>query len=213
MPPPFNMQVKSIVVFALLFALQYIHVIRGDDAMASPVMGSDASYQNGTAGDVEFIDSMIPHHLGAMEMAQMEIAHGCNASVITMASRINESQAEEVEFMKNVRLEITGNDTVMPMANDTHMMEDMGLLMNASCIQLDRLFLEHMIPHHARAITMAHESLHKLTRDDLNTLAINIIDAQVNEISKLYHLLKCLDHSHGNDDAAGPSTHESGGGH
>jgi uncharacterized protein (DUF305 family) len=150
---------------------------------------------------VEFIDSMIPHHLGAMEMAQMEIAHGCNASVITMASRINESQAEEVEFMKNVRLEITGNDTVMPMANDTHMMEDMGLLMNASCIQLDRLFLEHMIPHHARAITMAHESLHKLTRDDLNTLAINIIDAQVNEISKLYHLLKCLDHSHGNDDA------------
>lgn len=50
--------------------------------------------------DVAFICGMIAHHLGAISMAETELAHGDNAEARAMAEKIIKAQKTEVETMK-----------------------------------------------------------------------------------------------------------------
>jgi uncharacterized protein (DUF305 family) len=50
---------------------------------------------------------------------------------------------------------------------------------------IDRHFIEQMIPHHEDAITMANLALENAKRPEIKTLALDIIKAQGEEISKM----------------------------
>jgi len=50
---------------------------------------------------------------------------------------------------------------------------------------IDRHFIEQMIPHHEDAITMANIALEKATHPEIKTLAEDIIKAQSDEITKM----------------------------
>lgn len=50
---------------------------------------------------------------------------------------------------------------------------------------LDRHFIEQMIPHHEDAVTMAELALQKAKRTEIKTLAQAIIDAQTKEINEM----------------------------
>lgn len=140
------------------------------------------------ADDVQFIDGMVPHHEGAVMMADLILQRGQRSDLRSMAEQMKSSQSQEIEQMRGARQALTGSRDTPPMS-DPHMLADMMHMMQLSGAALDQMFLEDMIPHHAGAITMSHRALPNLQRGDMQTLARHIIDSQAREIGELNKML------------------------
>lgn len=69
--------------------------------------------------------------------------------------------------------------------NQVGMMQMMGMRSSANSGTIDAHFIEQMIPHHEDAITMAKLALQKAKKQEIKTLAQNIISAQESEITKM----------------------------
>lgn len=50
--------------------------------------------------DDDFVSHMIPHHQGAVDMAEVEAKHGKDPQLKRLAQQIITSQRHEIEFMK-----------------------------------------------------------------------------------------------------------------
>lgn len=145
-------------------------------------------------GDVELIDTLVPHHRAAVEMADMELERGSDAEVKEMAAKMKADQSAEIEQLLKIRAELTGctNVTKFP---DPHMERDMDMMMSMSGAELDLMFVEDMIPHHAGALVFTHNALPNLKNGELDTLAHEIIDAQSMEIGHLHEIKMRLEGS------------------
>lgn len=51
--------------------------------------------------DVDFARGMIPHHQGAIDMAQAVLAHGQDAEIRKLAEDIIAAQEKEIAFLRN----------------------------------------------------------------------------------------------------------------
>ncbi|RKR37967.1 DUF305 domain-containing protein [Paraburkholderia sp. BL17N1] len=51
--------------------------------------------------DKDFVAHMIPHHQGAIEMAQVELKYGKDPELKRLARNIIKAQHDEIAFMKN----------------------------------------------------------------------------------------------------------------
>lgn len=58
--------------------------------------------------DVTFVQGMVPHHRGALEVAQTEIAEGSAPDAVPLAEEIADSQAAETEEMETPLAELGG---------------------------------------------------------------------------------------------------------
>ena len=78
--------------------------------MSSEMSGDTdmAALEDSKPFDQAFIDMMIPHHRGAIEMARMEVADGEDAELIELANSIIEAQSTEIEEMNSWRTEWYG---------------------------------------------------------------------------------------------------------
>ena len=139
--------------------------------------------------DVQFIDMMVPHHQMATMMAEQVLARGSRADVKAFAQKAKDDQTREVAQMKAIRSEIAGSDAVPPPPPDPHMDTEMAMMMQMSGAELDHMFLEDMIPHHAGAISVAHRAKNSLQRGDMKELAKMIFDMQSKEIWELHAML------------------------
>lgn len=79
----------------------------GGHGMAMPGMVDDATMKRleslrGAEFDRLWLESMISHHQGAVEMAKAEIANGDNADAKAMAEHIIEAQEAEIAQMKQM---------------------------------------------------------------------------------------------------------------
>jgi uncharacterized protein (DUF305 family) len=79
----------------------------GHAGMAMQGMINDATMikldsLKGADFDTLWLQSMINHHQGAIEMAKVEIADGKNADMITMAKNIVSAQQAEIDQMKQI---------------------------------------------------------------------------------------------------------------
>lgn len=143
--------------------------------------------------DLQFLDTMIHHHQGAIEMAQMALGKTQNAELKTFAQKIIDDQKKEIAEMKDWREKwYAGKPAAinmeMPgMADSMKMMmgDEMKKMEAVTGKEFDLMFLDMMTPHHAGAVTMAKDALTKAERAEIKTLANTIISAQEKEIAQM----------------------------
>ena len=68
------------------------------DAMAKMDQGMNVPY-TGNA-DRDFVAGMIPHHQGAIDMAQVELQYGTDPALRKLAQQIIAAQRKEIAFMQ-----------------------------------------------------------------------------------------------------------------
>lgn len=140
--------------------------------------------------DLQFIDTMIKHHQGAINMAKMIEPKAQHADLTTFARNIISSQQKEIEEMEQWRGQWYANQPAamnMEMPGMMASMKGMNMaqLTSASGNALDAMFIDMMIPHHQGAVVMANEALQKAEHADLLRLAQEIITAQEAEIKTM----------------------------
>jgi uncharacterized protein (DUF305 family) len=147
--------------------------------------------------DLRFIDAMIPHHQGAVEMANVAQEKSKRPEIKKLADNIIKSQNSEITQMKQWRQAWYPNAGAKPMAYDSQMGHTMemssdqmkGMMMSqdlgAADAEFDLRFINAMIPHHEGAVTMAKDVLSKSKRPEIKQLAQAIIKAQDTEIKQM----------------------------
>ncbi len=143
--------------------------------------------QDGRYSDERFIDEMVPHHQGAVKMAEVALENAEHEEVERLSENIASTQREEIEKLKTIKREEFGTSEV-PMQMGEGEMEDMGMTDPRALARrepFDEAFIEAMIPHHRSAIEMAEVARKKSDNPRIRELSGNIIDAQEREISQM----------------------------
>jgi uncharacterized protein (DUF305 family) len=139
--------------------------------------------------DTDFAAFMIPHHQGAIDMAKVQLEHGKNEELKTMAQSILDSQTKEIEVLRKYAGEdhtgpshSAGNDSPSAKLHEI-MMRPMGDMKTSG--DVDKDFAALMIPHHQGAIDMAKIEIAEGKKAELKKMARAIADSQAKEIEVL----------------------------
>ena len=174
--------------------------------------GGEPSGRAGNATDVAFVNDMVPHHEGAVEMAELAKTRAEHPELRKLADDIIAAQNREIETMQSVEADLpdSGGDHGAHMSGDDHsrgMGTDPQELRDAK--PFDRAFIDMMIPHHEGAVKMAEEELSEGENPRLRRLADDIVSAQQREIAQMrewrerwYGDAGAGDSSHGSDGSA-----------
>src|SRR4029077_14763178 len=144
--------------------------LAGNDAAMDKMMADIAIRPSGD-GDRDFVAMMVPHHQGAIDMAQAELQHGRNQKLLRIAQEIVVEQQQEIPAMRLAIGEpasptwVTNGAHDAPAAAPSHkanpggdapfvsrlnaamdkMMTDMAVKPTGD---VDRDFVAMMVPHH-----------------------------------------------------------------
>jgi uncharacterized protein (DUF305 family) len=160
----------------------------GSMGMGSKGMARQMVMENGEYSDERFIDAMVPHHQGAIEMARVALKNAEHEEILELSRNIILSQQAEIEDLKAIKKEEYGTSNV-PMEMSPRQMRGMGMMMDpqqlASQEPFDKAFIDAMIPHHQSAIEMAKVAYQESKNDKIKELAQNIVSAQQEEIEQM----------------------------
>jgi len=149
--------------------------------------------------DQRFIAAMIPHHQGAIAMAELALGQARRAEIRALAQRIISSQSQDIEQMRRWYQQWYG--TVVPvlgahgpggMAMGGHGlgMGMAGLLKPGSDLvalgqakDFDRAFLSEMVLHHRMGVMMAAMAQIHASHRQLLDLQLAMVWAQGREIN------------------------------
>ena len=135
-----------------------------------------------TPFDATFIDGMIEHHQGAIEMAEMVLEEAEHEEIRTLSEGIIAAQTSEIGQMQSWRS--AWYPDLAPTGGMQMSMGDMTISDDAS-VPFDQRFLEAMISHHQGAIDMAKMAREEAEHAEIRTLAEAIITAQEAEIEQM----------------------------
>ena len=160
------------------------HGPAGHANMESSPNASIAAY------DLQFIDTMIMHHEGAVDIAGPTRDKAHHAELLTMANGIVSSRTKEIERMKAWREKwFPGSPRAinidLPGMRDSMKEMDFKQIAMLFGNDYDLEFLKQMIPHHEGAVIMANEALQRSSRPEIKTIATAIIKAQEAEMKQM----------------------------
>jgi uncharacterized protein (DUF305 family) len=169
----------------------------------SPMSGMDHGSMEMSLGpkdenfDLRFIDAMIPHHEGAVVMAQAALQQSSRPEMKQLAQAIIDAQQKEIAQMKAWRKTWYPSVSETPMMYDEpmgHMMPMSETMRNSMMMnmdlgtaddQFDLRFINAMIPHHEGALTMAKDAAEKSDRPEIKEWAQAILSSQQQEIDQM----------------------------
>jgi uncharacterized protein (DUF305 family) len=161
----------------------------------------------GEKTDRHFIEMMIPHHEGAVQMADLALKLSKRPEIKKLAESIKSDQTREIVQMKSWYKQWYGTEvptvttmnhgnmdhrgmmgmkkpilTKKPMGMQNMMAGDLNALKNAP--DFDKAFIEEMIPHHKMALMMSSMIIDS-DRTEMRTLSYAIVKAQSIEIEQM----------------------------
>lgn len=191
----------------------------GRGAMMTGDMATDMTMMNGmmlahldTADplfDLRFLHMMIPHHEGAVAMAEDALSKGAHPEIKKLARAIIASQTGEIGRMSKWLVDWYGDSAVaggpgigrggrgggmgrgpVPMSGTMiEQMREMNRMMVAHLgvadSTYDRRFIDMMIPHHQGGVEMARRAMQHSSHSELKALARAIVSDQEKEISEM----------------------------
>ena len=167
------------------------HIAAYNDAMLVMAKDMGQAYQ-AVNSDVAFMQGMLAHHIGAVEMSKVQLKFGKDNSMKALAQTIIDAQTSEIELMQNW---LTANknqakaDPNMPQISANYQQADdkyHTLMMNGMIAENpDVAFAKGMIPHHQGAIAMADIVLNTTKDEQIIKLANAIKAAQQPEIDQM----------------------------
>ncbi len=182
------------------------HHSQGSPSPAPMGMGM----MNQQQADQHFIQMMIPHHQGAIDMANLALTKATRPELKQLAEAIKTSQSQEIQEMKvwykqwygkevpaasgmmNMPMmgmpmqSGSGKNQGMPMNSGQGkdmMSMDLTALKNAK--NFDQVFIAEMIPHHQMAVMMSAKVLTS-PHPELRNLGKAVIQAQTTEIEEMF---------------------------
>jgi uncharacterized protein (DUF305 family) len=139
--------------------------------------------------DTQFIDMMVPHHQGAIEMAQIARTRANHGQLRALAEQIISDQQREIDQMREWRAQWFGPRELGPILPEVLGVADNEFGMKhgsadevTRAVDVDATFAALMIPHHEGAIAKAEAARDRGQHEEVKELAAAIIDAQEREI-------------------------------
>ena len=151
-------------------------------------VGSEMLMENGEYSDERFIDAMVPHHQGAIDMAEVALERAEHPELRQLAENVIVDQEAEIEELRSIKEQEFG-DPEDPLEISSEEMEMMGTMQDPRELEreepFDQAFIDAMIPHHESAISMAEVANEESDNLRIQNLAQRIIEAQDREIEQM----------------------------
>lgn len=135
------------------------------------------------AAEKRFIEMMIPHHEGAIEMAKQADEQATREETKTLAANIIASQQKEIDDMRGWYKGWFKTD-VPKVEMDPHAGHS-SEPPAGTATTFDDAFIAMMIPHHESAVSMAREVKPNAFHQEIKALADAIIKSQTAEIEQM----------------------------
>lgn len=149
---------------------------------------------------LDFLYEMIPHHEAAVSMAENIMKYSDNDQVKQLAANIIRDQLAGIGKLEALKNSLKMNPKVNKQAEASYLksyntiyktmitaMQDAKPTGN-----IDKDFLEEMIPHHEGAIKMSQNILKYTQNNELKTILQNIITTQQKQVTEMKNLLKTI---------------------
>jgi len=162
--------------------------------MMDTMMGNMDTAKTGISPDHDFMSQMIPHHQGAIEMAQYEIENGRNFLMVQLAKSILTEQAVEIQQMQGYKKLFLPVDYPFKDQFKKEMKATMALMMrnmpaDHELDDVDTAFAMVMMAHHQAGIDMAKVILKFSSDNKTIGLSKQIIASQEIEIGQMSSFL------------------------
>ena len=159
----------------------------GDMGSEGMMAASEMVMVGGEYSDERFIDAMVPHHQGAIDMAEVALENAEHLELLQLAENVISTQQAEIEQLRSIKEQEFGTSEV-PMQMSPEEMEMMGMEDPAELANqrpFDLAFINAMIPHHESAIDMAQVALAESDNPAIRDLAGRVVEDQTREIEQM----------------------------
>lgn len=153
----------------------------------SGMMGNGAARMGMSNIDAHFIEQMIPHHEGAIAMAEVALERSARPEVRKLGEDIIAAQTSEITQMQQWYRDWFGRAPTESIGHGGMHMQGMEGDLDAlrAAADFDREFARQMIVHHESAVMMAQMLESGTERPEMKKLAADIISSQSREIEMM----------------------------
>jgi uncharacterized protein (DUF305 family) len=142
------------------------------------------------SADARFIVMMIPHHQGAIAMAELALSRARRPEIKALAQRIIASQSREITQMRQWYRQWYGTDVpAWGIGSGYGMGPGMGMGTSLEALKsapdFDRAFIEQMISHHRMGVMMASHAEWNTQHPQLRELEAAMVRVQSQEIEQM----------------------------
>lgn len=142
--------------------------------------------------DIDFLRGMIPHHQGAVNMAEVQLEHGIDGLLKSLTQQIIRDQEREIRIMKRLLAVLEEqHSNHHHKSKSSHSTQAFRRLNHAMHMDMDIRysgnadidFVNGMIPHHRGAVDMAWVVIKHGKDSNVRNLAYEVVNAQESEIT------------------------------
>ena len=176
--------IAMIISVFLFINSQKDTIMQSKKVSNTKMKGNKTMVKENSSADLTFLNDMIEHHIGAVAMAKEAQKKSTRIEIQTLANNIITAQEKEIDMMYGWKKNWFNDTQQVEESSGEHgtsMTKDLG----EADDEFDLRFMNAMIEHHQKAIEMAQDILKTTQRQEIKTLAQNIVKDQTKEISQM----------------------------